>query len=450
MPPYRKTPLASYFLLLVLIALFGMWLKNMDIESNWHQAGLINFSLGFVLLLAYISSKLFEAIKLPLISGYIIAGIMAGPYICNFLTTDMVSRLRLVDDLALSFIALTAGGELRLQALQKQGRLIVFNIILQTAAIFLFVFLFILLTGRLFSFTSNLTSYQLIVIALLLGIICIARSPSSAIAIISETRASGPFSDTVLGVTVVMDVLIIVLFTLAITVSKMIISGCLVMDSDVFKALSLELLTSFAIGAMIGICLVYYIKRINTDLPLFLLFIAFSVSKTSLWISHYMDVHFALSLHLEPLLICMTAGFFVQNFSSTGKPFMESLDQFALPIYVLFFSLAGAALNLDSLTQCWHLALCLVIIRAIGIFSGAYISGILVHNPPVHNKFAGLAYLTQAGVAIGLAKITLRKFPEIGAYLLTIVLAIITINQLIGPITFKVALGRVNEIDGRR
>ena len=136
-----------------------------------------------------------------------------------------------------------------------------------------------------------------------------------------------------------------------------------------------------------------------------------------------MEAHFAVSLHLEPLLICISAGFTVQNFSKYGYIFMEAMERFALPIFVLFFSIAGASLNLDALLKTWPLAAFLVVIRTLGIFGSTWVAGILNRDSSQHRRIAWMAYITQAGVAIGLAQLAQRRFPELGVYLTTLVLA---------------------------
>ena len=190
----------------------------------------------------------------------------------------------------------------------------------------------------------DLTSSQIMVLACLLGVIAVARSPSSAIAIINECRAAGLFTTTVLGVTVAMDVLIIVLFTLAMTVSEIIMGAGTAVDFRMVTVLSLAVAGSLALGIVLGKGISLYIERVGHDLPLFLLFFAFSVFKASIWFNHLMDTHFAVSLHLEPLLICISAGFTVQNFSRCGPVFMHGLERFALPIFVVFFSVIWRAL----------------------------------------------------------------------------------------------------------
>lgn len=122
----------------------------------------------------------------------------------------------------------------------------------------------------------------------------------------------------------------------------------------------------------------------------------------------------------------------------------------ALPIYVMFFSVAGAALDLEALRICWPIAVCIVFVRITAIFISSWLSGTLCREPVRQRNTAWMGYLTQAGVSIGLAQLIRNKYPEIGIYLTTVVLAVITINQIIGPITFKAVLNIVGESDEDR
>jgi Kef-type K+ transport system membrane component KefB len=441
----KKNHLLSYFFIFLFLALFGLWVKGIDIETERQHAGMIIFSLGFLMLVAYVFAQIIKAAKLPLISGYIFAGILAGPYVSGFLDVETVRQFRLIDGLALSFIALNAGGELRIAGLRKQGKSIILNIIFLTLIVFFFILVFMIWGGGYFKVTADLSPHALMVLGILIGVICLARSPASAIAIINECRARGPFTDMVLAVAIAKDVLIIILFTVAIAVSRIIMAGGGGIHLGALSGLVFEIIVSIIIGALIGKGIAFYIKNIGYDFLLFLLFVSFTVSRLSIWLNSFMVERFDLSLHLEPLLICMSAGFFVQNFSRFGSYFIESLERVSLPVYVLFFSLAGASLNLESLAFCWPLALCLVGVRMFGLFAGSWLAGTLSHDPPVFNRNAWMTYITQAGVAIGLAQLAEKQFPEIGVHINTIVLAIIAVSQIIGPITFKLALNNVRE-----
>ncbi len=435
-----------YFSTFIILCLLAFFFKSLNIESNRQKSGIILFSFAFVLLSAYLSAQMLKNFRLPKLTGYIFAGIVAGPYVSGFLTKKMVTQFQFIDSLALNFIAFSAGSALVLQSLVSLKKTIILNITIQTIVIFLLVCLFLIYIGPFFAFTKNISNSDLIAFAILMGVIAIARSPSSAMAIIAETKASGNFTDTVLGVTVAVDVLVIVLFSFALTVVKLIMSGNGELEMQVFTVLLSELSLSIIFGMILGKLISLYIERIGHDLPLFLLFIAFAVAKAVIVLSYYIEMYFHTHLFLEPLLICMSAGFIIQNYSNSGKKFKETLEKMSLPIYILFFSITGASLNLDALKLCWPIAVCIVIVRIIGIFIATFIAGTISNDKALHKKVAWMAYLTQAGVAIGLAQIVNNHYPGIGLYLTTIVLSVITINQIVGPITFKIAIGMVGEI----
>ena len=435
-----------YFLTLFILTGLGLWMQSLGIESI---SGRINFSLGLVMIAAFIIAKVLQFVRLPLISGYILAGIIAGPFVSGFFSEKMVAQMGLIDDLALGFIALTAGGSFNLKSMQGLIRPIILNVCMHVIVIFPLIFFFVILAGKYFSFTNSLNVRENIVMGLLLGVIAIARSPSSAIAIIRECRAKGVFTRVVLGVTIAIDVLIIILFTLAITIARIIMQPGTAVDLTILTGLLVEIAGSLILGFISGKIITLYIEKAGHDLSLFLLFFALVVTKTALWFGLTIQTYFGIHLHLEPLLICMATGFTVCNIGNSGDIFMESLEKVSLPIYVLFFTLAGAALNLKALMFTWPLALALGLIRVIGIMLASWSAGVISGASPRERRIAWMAYLTQAGVAIGLARLAEQQFPEIGLYMTTIVLAVITINQIIGPITFKAALtlaGDVNKI----
>jgi Kef-type K+ transport system membrane component KefB len=443
----RTRAIASLFLLAVLV-LLALWIRTTPLASEWRRAALDTFFLGFLLLLAYGAATMLSSLRIPLISGYIFAGMIVGPHVTGLLSMETVLKLRVVDDLALSFIAMTAGASLHLAFLRRRATAMALNISFLTIFVFTLVFGFALATGSLFQVTRSLSHVELVTIASFLGVIAVARSPSSAIAIISESRASGVFTDTVLGVTIAMDVLIIMLFTLEMAIANLLVFGSGV-HGYALGAVIGQMIVSLALGYLIGKGITFYIRKIGRDLPLFLLFMAFGIVKASFWLDQIMQTHFTLSLQLEPLLVCISAGFTVRNFSSQGPRFLASLERFSLPIFVLFFSLAGASLNLEALKMTWPIATALALARGAGIFLATWLAGTIMRDPPSHNRVAWMAYLTQAGVAIGLAQLAERQFQGIGVYLNTIVLAVIALNQIIGPITFKAVLERVGEAGGR-
>ena len=400
---------------------------------------------GLLLLSGYVAGHVLATLRLPRITGYLCVGMLTGPFLLGFLTREAVSQLGFVNELAVTFIALAAGGELRVAELRERMNVIFLSMLSQTTVVFIIVTVFVFLAAPLLPFTATFTSLQILTVGMLFGVLAVARSPSSAIAIINETRAMGPFTETALGVTVALDVLVIILFGAAVSFCEVVMSPATALDVGFIATLGGEVLLGIGAGLVVGLALGYYIDRVRVNLPLLLLGAALLVTSISHGFAAYLKEAYGLSIHPEPLLICVTAGFTVQNVSRQGFRFIEAIESVSLPVYVLFFTLAGAGLNLDALRQTWTIAILLVAVRAGAIYLSAYAGGRLGGDPPRFNRLAGLTYLTQAGVSLGLAMEVTRRFPGWGDAFVTVIVAVIAVNQMIGPIAMKQALTRAGE-----
>jgi Kef-type K+ transport system membrane component KefB len=176
---------------------------------------------------------------------------------------------------------------------------------------------------------------------------------------------------------------------------------------------------------------------------------AFMVTFVSTQFGVLLDDLYQVQFHVEPMLICVTAGFWVQNFSRAGGPLMEQIDRSSLPIYVVLFGLTGAALDVESLRQSWLVAVLLVLVRLAMMWLSGYAGARGSDDPPAFQRLLGLAFSTQAGVSLGLAAIVVRRFPGWGAELATTLVGVIALNQIIGPIALKYALNAVGEARAR-
>jgi Kef-type K+ transport system membrane component KefB len=404
---------------------------------------------GFLLLAAYLLGDVLSRFRFPKITGYILAGLLFGPYVLDLAGADTVRELKLIDDLALTFIALAAGGELRIRELRERRRSIVLTVLFQMIIVFLGVGAFTLAARPLLPFLAGQPVSHLLAVAAILGTFALARSPSSAIAVISECKARGPFTEMVLGVTVVADVLTIVVFATVVSIGQALVIPGSRMDFDFILMVVFELSGSILGGILLGWAIALYIRYIKAELLVFILALVFMVAFFSRQFALFLDHFSNVSIHLEPLLICLTAGFCVQNFSREGNLLMEKVDRGSLPIYVIFFSLTGAALNIDAMRQTWLIAVLLVGVRFVLIWLGAYAGGSLSGDPARFSRMSGLSFVTQAGVSLGLAGIVMTRFPGWGEALATTIVGIIAMNQLVGPVTFKLALRRVGEASAR-
>jgi Kef-type K+ transport system membrane component KefB len=401
--------------------------------------------LGFMLLAAYCIGFIFEQKGLPRITGYIFAGLLLGPYLFKFYSKQAVVDLDFLNSLALAFIAFCAGGELKLGSIKNKLKSIFSLVTGVTSVVFIGVTLVVFAISGFIPFMKPYAPLIRLAISAIFGVIAVARSPSSAIAIISETKAEGDYTDTVLSVTIAMDVVIIIFFAVIISTCEVLISGGSAFSVVFILDLLLEMVIAFILGFLLGKSIIFLIEKVKVEFPVVITAMGFLVIKFSHLLGDYLQEIHEIGLRLEPLLICMAAGFTVQNFSKHGTTFLKRMDRVSFPIYIGFFAITGANINIDVLKNAWFLGLVIVISRTIMIYIGSFISGKLARDPPRIYKNTWLGFITQAGVSLGLLTEVVRRFPDIGIPIRTILIAAITINQLVGPVAFKYALFKVGE-----
>lgn len=406
------------------------------------------FLVGFVIvaIAANQIAKVFQKIKFPLITGLIITGIIAGSSGLNFIPVDAIDKLHFLNEIALAIIAFSAGSELYLNDLRSRIQSIKWMTIGQLIITFVVSSSVIYFVANSIPFMAGLPTKAQIAISILFGTIFVARSPSSAIAVINEMRANGPFTKTVMGVTVLKDVLVIILFAICFSISKAFINGD---EIGIFflVILFLELIASFGIGYLLGKLLqIPFNYKIPQSLKAFIIVI---IGYGVYIFAYYVKLETAIYLHhefvLEPLLICIIGSFVLTNYSKHRIEFSELLEEISPFIYIVFFTLTGASLSLQVLYSVFGIAFALFFLRLLTMFFGG-IFGVYAANDKKEYRFiAWMPYLTQAGVALGLATIISNEFPTWGSEFEAIVIAIIVINQLVGPPLFKWALNFVKE-----
>lgn len=422
----RLTSLIVLFLLMLLV-------RQLELATLPDGLPMAITALGFTLLAAYLLATLVTRLALPKLTGYILAGILFGPYVLNLLTEESVGHLRLIDNLALSVIALTAGGELRLGELKGELRAIISLMVFQTLLAFGGVTLFFYLARPLFPIFSGKGLQTDVAIALVFGVLAVAKSPASTIALITEFKARGRVTELVLGVTVLKDIVIITLFAVVLSVARSLVEPTTGMDVTFVGRVFWEVAGSVVAGVGIGWIMALYIRHIRGELVLVVLGVA------------YLITVLAQLIHLHGLLVAMTAGFWIENFTEEGEHFIEALERSSLPVYVVFFTIAGAALDLEALRQTWPLALFLVASRALWTFLGTYVGARVGDVNGLVRRFGWLGFLTQAGVSLGMATVVGSTFEPWGSKIKTAVVAAIALNQLLGPPAFRYLILRSGE-----
>ncbi|RMH69626.1 MAG: hypothetical protein D6675_12040 [Gemmatimonadetes bacterium] len=391
--------------------------------------------LGFIILAAYIFGMILHRIKLPKITGYMVVGVLAGPFVLDFLTVEVVRNLGLIDQIALSLIAFSAGRKLKIKMLKKRLKPILMITLTRTVICFLAVFLFTVLAGPfLFGFLQGQSQLVIIVVGILFGIFALATSPVQTIAIIEETHAEGRTTDTILGSVILGDLVIIVLAAISVSLSQAILSDVGI-DVVVFRQLVIKLAGSFGIGIVCGAIISFYLHYVREESVFFVLAAAFICTQI------------ANVLGLDALLLCLSAGFVIENLFKQGDAFLEAISKSAIPIYVIFFSITAASLDLNAIRTSWYIILLLLIVRKISLFAAVYSGTQLAKEDNSTLRHWGwMAFFNQSGVTLALAVIIGKTFPEFGSHVKAVALGMVAFTDFYGPALLKLTLWKAGEI----
>jgi Trk K+ transport system NAD-binding subunit/Kef-type K+ transport system membrane component KefB len=406
-------------------------------------------ALFIIVLAARQMGGIFSRFKLPLISGFLVAGIIAGPFVLDFVKSEHIPHFLFLDELALAFIAFAAGAELERKVIQGYFRSIISIISGLVVAVFAVGVTGFILIQDMIPFMGNLPQKEILAIAMLGATIMIARSPSSALAIIKELRARGPFTHKVLGATVLMDAVVIVIFAAVVSVAAVFVEGA-VFDIGILFFVVFEILLDIGLGLLVGLLLLAILHLpyhlLKSGLILLLGLSVFSLS-TMLHDFHLFSL--PVGLFSEPLLICLVAGFYVTNYSRRAPDFRHIIELMSPGVFLLFFTLVGIELELDVIGQTWGIVLILFAVRMVGIFVGSFAGTIVAGDRNPANALLGLGFVTQAGVSIGLAKEIGVEFGDWGPSLAALSIGVIVLNQLVGPPLLKWVINRVGEAHTR-
>lgn len=389
--------------------------------------------LAIILLIGFIFGKLAELIKIPEITGYIVAGILIGPSVFNIVNEQALNSFGVVTNFVLGIIAYQIGMELWIPKLKKSGKQIMIITAVQALTTALVVFLGVwLIDGRMW-------------LALALSSVAVATAPAPIMVIVKKLKAKGPVTDTVVPVVGIDDLYGVFIFGLFSSIAISILSGQeLNINIALLNPLK-EVFFSIIIGLIFGLILAIVSKYVIIKLPKKDRYIA----NLALVLSFILgSIYLAHQYHLSMILIPMVLGMTFTNFIGKESFIIQqaALSNFSGPLIILFFTIAGIELSLDVLLKAGIIAIYYIILRAIGKFGGAYLGSLIAKAPKIIRNYTGLCLLPQGGVAIGMIVAISSMFPqEEGQLIETIVLAGILIFELIGPYIVKWSLEKVGE-----
>ena len=387
---------------------------------------------GYVLATAFFAGGLFRQLRLPRLTGYIAAGIVAGPMGLGLLSRPMVASLDVVNGIAVAMIALTAGSELELRAMRPLLRSIRWITLVGVVGTAVLLSAAVWLLRPVLPFMAELGTLQAIAVAVVLGVVMVAQSPAVVVALRDELRADGAVTRTVLGVVVLADLLVIVLFAVTSTVAKALFGA----GADVAQTaatLAWEILGSLGAGALVGTVLAIYLRKVAGGASLFL------------FLTTVVIAEIGQRLHFDPLLVALAAGVLVRNATHVAEALHRELQPSSLPVSIVFFAVAGASLHLDVLATAWLPASVIVVVRGCGLLAGSRAGARLARAQPEVARYAGFGLLPQAGLALALSMLFAKTFPEFGAAASALTLGVVALNELIDPALYRSALVRCGE-----
>ena len=399
-----------------------------------------NVTLGLAVLLAagLLTAKLGQFLKLPSVTGYILAGLLLGPSGFNLVSAATVGpRLDHFTQIALMLIAFGIGEEIEISKLRSSARSIGSIATLQALGAFFMVSISIFLVAGITNLNESWNINDFFALAILLGAVGVATAPAAILHVMRELKASGPLTSTLMAVIAIDDGLCIMIFGLSVSIAGQIVgSGTGSIGLALFHSFS-EISLSLMIGVVTGLLLDLILPRLHRQSEML------SAGLSLLLICGEICRYF----HLSALLAGMAAGFIIINRDTRDVRLFRALNAFDPPIYVLFFTLAGTHLDLSAALQAGWLGLIYFLTRIMGKIGGAWLGAKLTNAGRQVRNYLGPALIPQAGVAIGLiflidANEKLHVYSEI---ITPVVLTTVVLSELIGPLCARFAVEKAGE-----
>ena len=407
----------------------------------------ILFSLSIALFAGILLSRLAKILKLPAVTSYLVAGILIGPYLLGalgikglgFVSMEDIKTYEILSDTALGFIAFSIGNEFRLSELKTNGKQATVVGIFQ--AVFTTLLVDAVLIGLHFIIPDKLPLSS----AIILGSVAAATAPAATLMVVKQYKSKGPLTDILLPIVALDDAVGLVLFAIHFGIAKALISGRVALTSIILEPI-LEVILSVALGAVMGYLFSFFerffhsrSKRLSMSVTFVFITVALSMLEFDI-----AGIHISFS----SLLVCMMLGTVFCNICDFSAELMDRLDRWTAPLYILFFVLSGAELELSVFKDPTVVIVGLVYIvsRCAGKYFGANISAKATKCNSNIVKYLGITLFPQAGVALGMA-IKAETLGEMGAIVANITLFSVLVYELIGPYLTKISLLKSGEIN---
>ena len=382
------------------------------------------YYLAIILIFGLLMGKVVSYLKLPRVTGYLIAGVLIGPFVLKLVPHEAIESLTIISEAALGFIAYNIGSSLNYNKLKNIGKgVIIIALFEALMATFVVTLAMKFIFGQTWEFS------------LAIGAIASATAPAATIMVLKQYKAKGPLVDTLIPVVAIDDAIAVIAFGISIAIAQIISKGSDGVSIMAFLNPFIEIFFSIVLGCAVGFALTYFNKLSKQKENAMNLVIA----------AIFLVIGLADLLDLSNLLACMALGATVSNLVLSKSKLLSSIDNITSPIFIMFFTISGLELDLSVLLTVGLIGIGYVVFRVIGKVLGAYIGAQLANSQPVVKKYLGLTLVPQAGVAIGLTMIVQEVLPSCGASIRAIILAGTVIYELIGPLCTKIAIFKAGE-----
>jgi len=383
------------------------------------------FYIAVAMIAGLLLTRVVKLVKLPNVTGYLIAGLLIGPYCFKLISADMLETLDIITTAALGFIAFSIGSEFKLAHIKAIGGKIILITVCEALGAVILVDVVVIAFGFP------------VPMALTMGAIAAATAPAATLLVVRQYRAKGELTSTLLPVVAMDDAIGLMAYAISVSIAKMIQNG------DAFNVMTtivnplLEILLSLAAGGVLG-AVVAISNR----------FFQSKANRLSIGIAAVLlGASLAQKFDLSPLLLCMAIGAVYVNLRDDAIQTLEHVDTWTPPLFMLFFVISGADLNVSMLPKLGLIGVLYIVSRVVGKYFGAYLGCTISKTSPKIRKYLGLSLVPQAGVAIGIAQLAVRELPQYGASIQAVVLCATLIYELIGPVLTKASLIKAGEIE---
>ena len=416
--------------------------------------------IALALFVGLLSSRLMKILRLPNVTGYLISGIIFGPFVLGKYiggwTPDSLSSIKWISEIALGFIAFTIGCSFKKDALNQVGKKVIIITVCEALGGAVVTIAALSISHI---FLGNSLPFSII---LTLGAIACATAPAATLMVIKQYKAKGAVVNTLIPVVAFDDAVALIAFAVLFAISKSIAGGTNVSVLEVLVVPLIEIISSLGLGALLGFlistgCGLFKSRANRSIMIICAIFVV--VGLTMLATNKGWKL-FGADFTFSSLLSCMMIGAMFINLREDANRVIERVDGITPPLYMLFFVISGASLDITIFASkeakvVITIAAIYIIARCIGKWTGSFVSSKATKAEPNVQKYLGFTLFPQAGVAIGLATTANQTLLNLGyqkeaSLILATILTATIVYELLGPVITKIALKKAGEIEDEK